>query len=372
MKMQKLSLALLAASATLSAQASDVTLYGVLDTALTWQYRENVAGTDSSTVQMISGQYIGSRFGIKGEETLENGLKVGFVLENGYGTDTGTLGQGGRLFGRDARLYLDGDFGYLSFGRMGSMVGGNGPYARFGHVVSPFSCGWGNIGGHLQVVSLGYEFIDNAVAYTTPAFAGVDATVQYSFGTDSKNYAEGATEGKSSVERLLSGAVRYRNDNLMVAFGIETINQAQPQADKNGLDDSISYNLGANYNAGWAKFFFYTQIFENYASAAKTTTFSLAGGVDGYGVNVGVEVPAFGGAVKAGIGYGDFEGSREDKLTMDTIQAAVGYTYSLSRRTTFYTAAGWIKSDYSNEYEALKPQAVKDDYEFTFGLVHKF
>ena len=112
--MKKLSLALLAASAALSAQASDVTLYGVLDTALTWQYRENVAGTDSSTVQMISGQYIGSRFGIKGEETLENGLKVGFVLENGYGTDTGTLGQAGRLFGRDARLYLDGDFGYLS------------------------------------------------------------------------------------------------------------------------------------------------------------------------------------------------------------------------------------------------------------------
>ena len=30
------------------------------------------------------------------------------------------------------------------------------------------------------------------------------------------------------------------------------------------------------------------------------------------------------------------------------------------------------QSDYSNEYEALKPQAVEDDYEFTFGLVHKF
>lgn len=53
---------------------------------------------------------------------------------------------------------------------------------------------------------------------------------------------------------------------------------------------------------------------------------------------------------------------------MDTI----GYTYSLSRRTIFYTAAGWIKSDYSKEYEAQKPQAVEDAYEFTFGLVHKF
>ena len=69
---------------------------------------------------------------------------------------------------------------------MGSMVGGNGPYARFGHVVSPFSCGWGDIGGHLQVVSLGYEFIDNTVAYTTPKWAGFDAAVQYSFGSDMK------------------------------------------------------------------------------------------------------------------------------------------------------------------------------------------
>ena len=54
------------------------------------------------------------------------------MLENGFGTDTGSLGQNGRLFGRDARLFLDGTFGYLSFGRMGSMVGGNGPTPALG------------------------------------------------------------------------------------------------------------------------------------------------------------------------------------------------------------------------------------------------
>lgn len=65
---------------------------------------------------MVSGQSKGSRFGSKGEENLGNGLKVGFVLENGYAADSGDFSQGGRLFGRDARLYLDGNFGYLSFG----------------------------------------------------------------------------------------------------------------------------------------------------------------------------------------------------------------------------------------------------------------
>lgn len=364
------SLAALAALAS-PATASDVQLYGVLDYGLSVQHREYADGTDSTQSRMVSGQYIGSRFGIKGEEDLGNGLKVGFVLENGFSTDSGALSQGGRLFGRDARVYLDGDFGYLSFGRMGSMVGGNGPYARFGHVVSPFSCGWGDIGGHLQVVSLGYEFIDNAVAYTTPAFAGVDATVQYSFGADTTKYGSGI-EGKSSVERMASGAIRYRNDKMMVAFGVESINQAQPAADAERLDDSFSWNLGANFDAGWAKFYSYAQIFESYAAAAKTTTFALASGVDGWGVNVGVDVPAFGGTAKFGIGYGDFEGSVDSDMTMSTWQTAVGYTYALSRRTTLYTAADWIASDYSQAYKTEKPTATEDVLEFTVGIVHKF
>ncbi len=182
---------------------------------------------------MVSGQSKGSRFGSKGEENLGNGLKVGFVLENGYAADSGDFSQGGRLFGRDARLYLDGNFGYLSFGRMGPIVGGNGPYARFGHVVSPFSCGWGEIGGILQVVSLGYDYVDNAVAYTTPVFAGLDASVQYSFGTDTTKYGSGV-EGKSSVKHMASGAIRYRNDKMTVAFGVESINQGSLPPTRHG------------------------------------------------------------------------------------------------------------------------------------------
>ena len=44
--------------------------------------------------------------------------------------------------------------------------------------------------------------------------------------------------------------------------------------------------------------------------------------MDGWGVNFGVDVPAFGGTAKFGIGYGDFEGSRDSDLSMDTIQGA--------------------------------------------------
>lgn len=96
----------------------------------------------------------------------------------------------------------------------------------------------------------------------------------------------------------------------------------QPAADEAQLDDAFSYNLGANYNAGWAKFFLYGQIFENYANAAKTTTFHQDSGVDGFGVNIGADVPLFGGTFKASFGYGDFEASRDSALSMKTCQTA--------------------------------------------------
>ena len=170
----------------------------------------------------------------------------------------------------------------------------------------------------------------------------------------------------------MSGAVRYQGEKLMVAFGVESINQAQPAADKADLDDSFSWNLGGNYQAGWAKLYAYAQVFENYAAAAKVTTFSLPSGVDGYGAIVGADVPVMGATVKMAFGYGDFEGSRNSNLSMKTYQTAIGLTYPLSRRTTVYTGGNWIKSDYSKDYEASHASAIDNIYEFTAGIVHKF
>lgn len=372
MKHTLLCAAVIAALAAGTAAASETTLYGVLDYGMSLVNQHNTDGSRSNSAKMMSGQYIGSRFGLKGKESLGGGLTVGYVLEGGISADTGAMGQNDRLFGRDARLYIEGDFGHIGFGRMGSMVGGNGPYARFGHVVNAFSCGWGNVGGSLQVVSLGYEFIDNAVAYVTPKVGGVDAAFQYSFGSDSKSYGNGV-EGKSSVERMYSAALRYQNETVLLVGGIESINQAQPAADTDKLDDAFSVNLGASWNAGWAKFYAYGQYFDSYAKAAKATMFGLSGGVDGYGVNFGAETKALGGTVKASFGFGDFEGNVKKDQTMKTYQTAAGYTYSLSRQTTLYTAAGWIHNNYSDAYKAgSADKRAEDVYEWIFGIVHKF
>ncbi len=77
-----------------SALAADVQLYGLVDTGVVYQHMssydvlgQNVDSEDS--FGMNSGVAAGSRWGFKGTEDLGNGLTVGFVLENGFSSDTG-------------------------------------------------------------------------------------------------------------------------------------------------------------------------------------------------------------------------------------------------------------------------------------------
>ena len=71
------------------AAATELTLYGVVDTGFTYQHAEG--GDDSFA--MTSGNYAGPRFGFKGTEDLGDNLTLGFVLEAGFNSDTGTQGE---------------------------------------------------------------------------------------------------------------------------------------------------------------------------------------------------------------------------------------------------------------------------------------
>lgn len=365
-----------------SAFAADVTLYGLVDYGFSYQNKSPVAGKDTDSFQMKSGQNSGSRFGLKGEEDLGNGLAVGFVLENGFNADDGTLGNGGRLFGRESQAYIKGDFGTVSFGRMGQLVSGNGTYGLFGSAVSPFSTGWGDVGGHSQVMGSSFERFDNMITYKTPDFGGFTVYAQYSFDNNSLYDADattagiqhGGSEGKTSVDRYYGIAAQYKAGNLMIVGAVDSMNWAQPEAGKVNLDDSLSVNLAGTYDFGVAKVYAYGQYFQDYKSAGKVIKFEKAGGVDGYGISLGVDVPAFGGTAKAAVAYGDFEQTHDSAMDMKTYQATVGYTYNLSKRTMLYTAADYIKADYSKAYEktAEGQKAFEDVYEINAGIVHKF
>src|ERR1700731_4789963 len=81
---------------------STVTLYGIIDTGIT--YVNNTG--KGAVVAMQSGVEQGSRWGLKGSEDLGGGLKTVFQLENGFNVNTGKLGQGGLEFGRQAYVGL--------------------------------------------------------------------------------------------------------------------------------------------------------------------------------------------------------------------------------------------------------------------------
>ena len=71
-----------------TAFSSGLTLYGVVDTGLRYSHTAS-EGTTADSLQMMSGQNAGSRFGFKGGESLGSGWRVGFKLENQFESDTG-------------------------------------------------------------------------------------------------------------------------------------------------------------------------------------------------------------------------------------------------------------------------------------------
>lgn len=117
-----------------SAFAAEVQLYGRIDEGLVYTHQDLDNGTDKTDeFKMRSGYSTSSRFGLTGTETLGNGWKVGFTLENGFNADDGSFADDDRLFNREATVSLTGGFGTLAFGRMGVLSSGNGTFGLHPH-----------------------------------------------------------------------------------------------------------------------------------------------------------------------------------------------------------------------------------------------
>ena len=368
-----------------SAFAADVTLYGVIDYGFNYQHVDtDAANTDASdSFRMMSGQNSGSRFGLKAQEDLGNGLQVGFVLENGFDADDGSFDGNGddKIFGREAQLNLSGAFGTVSFGRVGQMASANGSFGILGGA-SPFSGGWQDSVGQKFVFANGFARFDNTVTYVTPEFAGLKVYAQYSFQNSSK---EAGTEGKSSVDRYYGVGATYTNNNLYLVGIVDSMNWGTLLGDTGrSLDDQLAVTLGGAYDFGVAKLYASGQYFDNAkavgqkratetGSIADGYSFATLEGAEGWGLNVGVGVPVFGGTAKAQVAYMDAESTRDSDMNVSRWSLAAGYDYNLSKRTMVYTAAAYTRDDVSEQYQATthtgsNPSTV----EVMAGIVHKF
>ena len=357
-----------------TALAADVQLYGIVDYGM--QYSETDTGVAAAThnFEMKDGVNSASRFGLKGVEDLGNGLKVGFVLENGFHADDGTLNDGKRLFDREAHLYVASEYGQLGFGRLGVLASGNGSYGLFGSAVSPISTGWGDILGHKAVMAAGFDRLDNSVVYKSPKFAGFNVLAQYSFKKDSKAaYVGDAREGSAEVDRQYAFGTTYNAGNLNLVGIVTKTNVASASATTYDSKDPMTVSLGGNYDFGVAKLFVATQYFKDSKLAVEAFQEDQRKVYDGYGLQVGANVPAFGGTAKVLVGYMDAEHQNEvgaDAYDMSRVNFAVGYEYPLSKRTLVYTGAGYCQDSYDRKIADADDSAHK--WAASAGIVHKF
>ena len=374
-----------------SAMAADVTLYGKIDLGLQYQHLDN-GTTTTDQFKETSGQNSGSRFGLKGTEDLGNGMKVGFVLENGFSADDGKMGQGSRLFGREAQMYLTSDYGTLGFGRMGGLSSGLGSYNMNSFMA--MSTGWGDQASKLSNFGLNRDRYDNSIVYRTPSFAGFQVAAQYSF----KMNGQEEVHTRANQRYAALGAT-YKNGPFAAGLIVDSIFNTNTATETN-TEDTLGVTLGAAYDFEVVKVFALGQYGKNEnkfgglsnrgfahtnadGDALGPAKYTTDEGVTGYMFQLGMTAPVLGGTAYATVNYSDAE-SDLDKAVTGTVNGieksigskdftgygvALGYTYNLSKRTYVYTYAGY--NELKTETEGAADKKDKNT-EFGFGLVHSF
>ena len=364
-----------------AASAANVQVYGLIDTSLSFVHSDaDISGEDSkNSFTMENAEQFGSRFGLRGSEDLGNGMKVSFVLESGFESDTGALDtkQRGRLFGRESNVTVSGGFGDVTFGLIpifGSVLGANGLFRALDPVTANYTVGFGS--GFATASSM--TRVDNAISYKTPTFAGFTGYAMYSFKVNGKDGA--GQEGDGSTDRYASLAVRYQQGPLEAVLIADQTRYGNDQY--RGLDDGSTVTFGGNYTLdNGLKLIAFGQWFDSmilstvaragvaYDGITELLGDAGYGQVDGYGLSFGVNFPLAGGVAKASVNYRDMDNTDNVDFTRWTV--AGGYDYPLSKRTTIYAMGGYSQEKVELN-DAKNTEATPGGYQLVLGLLHRF
>jgi predicted porin len=232
-------LAVIPAAAVAQTASPSVVLYGAVDLNVNRFTAGSRAG-GSSVTRLTDGTAMGrrpSRFGIRVDEDLGGGLKAGVQLENGFNADTGTLGQGGLLWGRQAFIFLaDSKRGEVRFGRQ---------YIESDISVLPVGVPFGNtLATKASVLVTGAGFAlpvvldiaaraNNTVEYRTPVVGGFSGVIQ-------------VAPGEGTADRFHGVSGVYASSTLSAAVSYEWNKDRVTGDDTNKVTTmAASYNFGA-------------------------------------------------------------------------------------------------------------------------------
>lgn len=347
---------------------SAVTLYGVMDVAVESISNVGPSGINLVRVPSTTGS-LPSRWGMRGSEDLGNGLKAEFVLESGFAPDTGTSGQGGRLFGRQAYVGLSGKWGTFSLGRQYSMLLWSLIDAD---VIGPMVFGLGSLDSYLPNTR-----VDNALAWRG-TFNGVTLGATYSLGRDTANPTPNnpaATNcgGESATDtmacRAWSMVVKYNQPGWGVAAGIDELRGGAGSWAVAGLTSSTLTDRRTTLNGyvklGAAKVAGGLISRDNQGSATTPRSDLLFVGVS-YPVT-----PSF--TLDAQLAQLKYKDS-DNKAQLAVLRGV----YSLSKRTAVYAGVGQIGNDgtlaisVSGGAPGSNPAAGASQTGMVAGLRHSF
>ncbi|NIE66214.1 porin [Burkholderia sp. Ax-1719] len=190
MKKALLAAALMSAGVLAHAQSS-VTLYGRLDAGFAYMSGVGTGGgtgaatSGKSQVQLESGYWGTSLWGMKGVEDLGGGNKALFQLEGSFSTANGQGPGNGGLFNRWATVGMSNDqFGTLLLGRELFISNGIWDFDPFGQ---------SNWSSASLVRGRNWPQSSNNISYQSPKFAGFDVYGQYSFSNSTSWNGNGTT-----------------------------------------------------------------------------------------------------------------------------------------------------------------------------------
>jgi len=361
MKKSLLALAVLGAFAGVASAQSSVTLYGIVDVG--YQWNDYTAG-DTNGIQ--SGYQSGSRWGIRGAEDLGGGLKAIFTLESGFGVDDGTMGQGGRLFGRQVWGGLTGNWGSVVAGRIATFSSGTGSFDMFGRT-DPFGTGFGISSVGSTFLSANATRVDNAVAYVSPTFGGFKAAAAYSFNIAGAEVVETPTAENTTAIAL---AANWSSGPFFAVVTYDVIDVALSGSDQKHLQIGGTFDIGMfRLHAGYAKQDNVQVLTNGDYWGTLPAAVRAAGGVDADSWMLGVTANL--GAFKVMASYQELDadnvtylvGTTRTSYEPDYSIFSIGGTYDLSKRTNLYVGYGTVSDDGTLKF---------DRSQFALGMRHTF
>ena len=356
MKKNLVVLAVLGCFAGVASAATNITLYGTVDVGYEdWQGKG--ATGSGAIVNAAADRKLeqgglsenNSKFGIKGQEDLGNGLTATFTVEGEFNVDHGET-NAGQLFNRETTVGLKGSFGEVKVGRAKSQMelalGGIVPGSRVADV-------------DLYSVA--------ATRHSNGLFYSYD-NADFSFGADvtTRGGATGnLTEGVSDNNKIgygvrlgyakqvdgvtMLGRVAHQNDNTARETG-GLLAAVIPYANNtNSLTVGVAYAQGRGLASDLAVAKFGAKNVLAAANANGLPTLTEGQLTDAYAVKKARTLSAviastFGSNDSAYVKYQQRKGTAESgAVAYNGNVWAVGYAHSLSKRTSAYADVAYAR-----------------------------